>query len=132
MLDRPSRPLAVAGAAVAGLVTWLVADPLIGVDLAARLGPEGAVQPIGPVQVVVAALVAGLAGWGLLVLCERLSPRGRTLWTFVALAVLLVSLAGPLTQGVGTGTKITLVLMHLVVAAVLLPVLAHADSRGAR
>jgi len=43
--------------------------------------------------------------------------------------VLLLSLAGPLTGVVTTAGKVTLALLHLTVAAVLVPLLRHSAPR---
>jgi hypothetical protein len=109
---RARRGLTVLAVTVAAVVVWLVAVPVAGVDLLVR--SAGAEQPVGPVAVAVATLLAGLAGWALLALLERLTTRARGIWTGVAVAVLLLSLLGPLTEGVGAAAKATLVLLHLV------------------
>src|SRR5690625_7369860 len=77
---RGGRRLAVLGlAALAGLATWAVVVPLLGVPLAARTGPT--VTIIGPVSVAVAAVVAGGAGWLALALLERVTMHARRVWT---------------------------------------------------
>ncbi|WP_248958257.1 DUF6069 family protein [Sphaerisporangium perillae] len=128
---RAIRALAVAGAAVAGLAVWAVADPVAGVDLAVRLnGTAGAVDRVGPAAVVITSVLAGLAGWALLALLERLTRRGTSTWTVVALVVLVLSLAGPLASGVTAAAKIALLCMHLAVGAVLIGVLPAARRRA--
>jgi hypothetical protein len=129
--ERPTwrtRVLGLLAATAATLAVWLIADPLAGVNLTARTG-AGTV-PIGPPPVVVVTLLAGLAGWGLLAVLERYTRRPARTWTIIALAVLIMSLAGPLGNGVGTASKLVLASMHLVAGAVLIPVLAR--SAGAR
>ncbi|MFG1946786.1 DUF6069 family protein [Nonomuraea sp. NPDC048826] len=113
-----STRIAPIGIAVAAtLAIWVVAVPIAGVELAARTG--AALTEVGPVAVVVATVVAGLAGWGLLALLERLTRRARTLWTWIAAVVLVLSLAGPL-GGVNPASQITLALMHLAAGAVII------------
>ena len=96
---RRVRLLTVLAATVATLLGWVIAVPLAGVELTARTGSD--VQRVTPVAVAVSTLLAGLAGWALLALLERLTARARTVWTVVAALVLLVSLLGPLGGGVG-------------------------------
>ncbi|SCG71043.1 DUF6069 family protein [Micromonospora inositola] len=114
---RGARALAVLVATAAALAVWVVAVPLAGVDLAVRSGATE--QPVGPGAVAVAALLAGLAAWALLAVLERFSRRARSIWTGVALAVLLASMLAPLGGGVGAAAKLTLALMHLAAALVI-------------
>jgi hypothetical protein len=75
------------------------------------------------VNVVVAALVGSLAGWGLLVLLRRFTAKALAIWTVIAIVAALLSLAGPLSATAPAGTKVALVAMHLAVATVLIAVL---------
>ncbi|MFG1716780.1 DUF6069 family protein [Micromonospora sp. NPDC049203] len=115
---RRDRLLTVLAATAAALLGWVVAVPVAGVELIARSGSTD--QRVTPVAVVVSTLLAGLAGWALLAVLERLTGRARSAWTVVAVLVLLVSLLGPLGGGVGGAAKLTLVALHLVVGAVLI------------
>jgi hypothetical protein len=123
---RRRRGLAVLAAAAAALTIWVVAVPLAGAELDVRT--NGGTQPVGPGAVVVASLLAGLAGWALLAVAERVGRRPRRTWTLVAGAVPALSMAGPL-GGVGVVAKLVLVGMHLAVGAVLIGALP--GSRGA-
>jgi hypothetical protein len=125
---RRARFLAVIGAAAAALAVWAVARPAAG--LAVRLGTGPRTVHVGPASVAVASVLAGLAGWGLLALMERHAARARTVWTATCLIVLVVSLAGPLSAGVGGAAKAALACMHLAAAGVLIPVLARTSARG--
>lgn len=125
---RRTRVLAVAGAPIATLAMWLLADPLAGVELTIR-PVSGAVREVGPAAIVLMSLLAGLAGWALLAVLERLGSRAGRTWTALAVVVLLLSLTGPLTAGATTASTTVLVGMHLAAAAVLIPVLAR--SAGA-
>jgi ribose/xylose/arabinose/galactoside ABC-type transport system permease subunit len=113
---RTRRALTVAGAAAAALAVWASTRSIGGTELAVRSGDS--VREIGPAAVVLTALLAGLAGWGLLAWFERAIRRPYRAWRLVAVAVFVVSLAGPL-GGTGTGARLALAAMHLVVAAVL-------------
>jgi hypothetical protein len=117
---RRARGYTVLAATGAGLLGWAVAVPAAGVHLTVRLGSAAAGQHIGPAAVVVACVLAGLAGWALLALMERHTPKARAIWTIVAVAVLAASvLAGPL-GGVTTAAKVALASLHLVFGAVLI------------
>ncbi|GIH17926.1 DUF6069 family protein [Rugosimonospora africana] len=124
---RGARPLAVAATVAATLAVWAVADPLAGVRLAVRSGDSTRI--VGPASVAVVGLVVGLAAWGLLALLERVSRRARGIWTGIALAVFVVSLAGPL-GGATTAATVSLACLHLAAAAVLIPLLARTAGRG--
>jgi Family of unknown function (DUF6069) len=127
---RRERWLAVLGPAVAALAVWLVAVPLAGVDLQVRT--SGTTQDVGPVSVVASALLATVAGLGCLAILRRITKRPARAWTIVASAVLVLSLAGPLGQAVGTGATAILVAMHLAVAAVLIPLGRRLAGAAAR
>jgi len=124
-----SRALAVTAAVLAALVVWSLADPLLGVNLTVRTSPaSSSVQTIGPAFVLAVSLLASLLGWGLLAGLEARTQRAGTIWTITAGVVLLLSLAGPLTAAVTTAAAVTLVVLHLSVAAVLIPLLRRTAS----
>ncbi|MFI5837691.1 DUF6069 family protein [Micromonospora sp. NPDC051300] len=124
---RRDRLLTVLAATAATLSGWAVAVPLAGVELTARSG--GGEQRVTPVAVAASTLLAGVAGWALLAVLERLTGRARTVWTAVAAVVLLLSLLGPLTGGVGRPATVTLVVLHLLAGAVLVPGLRRSAVR---
>jgi hypothetical protein len=113
---RDDWPVAVT-AAVAAAAVWVVATQLASVDLAVRSG--SGTQHINVVSVIVTSVVVALvAGW-LLRLLERRTPRGRTIWTVVAVAIWVLSLAGPLgARSLAAG--LWLALLHLVVGSVVI------------
>jgi hypothetical protein len=115
---RAGRAITVAAATAGALLLWAVNDPWAGIDLAVRQG--GTTQHIGPVAVAFAALIAGLAAWGLLALLERTVRRSMVTYRIIASIVLVLSLAGPLGSGVGTGSRLVLAGMHLTVGAALI------------
>jgi hypothetical protein len=119
---RRNRILGVAGATLAAVAVWAIEVPLLGIRLQAQFG-NAAPQSIGIALVVVSALAGSLGGWGLLALLERrfAQARARTIWTGIAIAVLLVSFSAPISAGTTTTTKVALAMMHLAVAAVLIP-----------
>lgn len=117
-----ARALGVVGATLAALAGWTLAVLLLGVDLSVRPG-GGTAQTVGAGSVVAVSLAASLLGWALLAVLERRSSRALTVWTGVALGILLLSMAGPLTAAITTSGKAALVALHLAVAAVLIPTL---------
>ncbi|MEV4075607.1 DUF6069 family protein [Nonomuraea fuscirosea] len=114
--SRVRRLFAVMGAAVAAVAVWVLAVPVGGIELTVWMG--AGTQPVGPVAVVLASLAAGLAGWALLAVLERVTAKAGRIWTITALAVLALSLTGPLGSATGSAATLVLLLMHLVVGSV--------------
>jgi hypothetical protein len=108
-----------AGAILAAGATYAILHSVAGIDLAARTGST--VQHVTLAAALVTAALSALAGWGSLALLERLTRRARATWTVIALAVLVLSLlVGPLSGATGAA-KAGLALLHLAVAAVVIP-----------
>ncbi|APY84592.1 DUF6069 family protein [Streptomyces alfalfae] len=126
MSARGRRSAVAALSVLSPVLVWLVADPLVGHRL--RIADGEQTLDIGAAPVAVVALLASLAGWGLLAALERFGVRrARAIWTGVAGAALVVSFL-PLTgDGMDGGTRISLALMHLAVAAALIPGLGTAS-----
>jgi hypothetical protein len=112
------RALAIVLATVANVLVWTIAK-MSDVTLQARSGANER-QDVTLAAVIIVTLLIGLVGWALLAVLERLSTRGLTIWTVIAVVFFLISLLGPL-GGVTTGAKVTLAAMHIVTAAVLIP-----------
>ena len=110
------------GAPLAALVVWGIAS-LADVSLVAGNPPA----TVGPVSVVVVSVVVALAAWGVRAVFFR---RHRTGWFVTCGVVLLVSLLGPLGAATAAATFF-LALMHLAVAAVVIPGLAPPAARAA-
>ncbi|MDB4890506.1 MAG: hypothetical protein JWL61_2361 [Gemmatimonadetes bacterium] len=119
----PVTPVAaVVGATAAAIAIWAVATTA-GAELTVSFGPGQPIQKITIVNVVIAALVGSLAGWGFLILLRAFTAKARAIWTVTAIVAALLSLAGPLSAIASAGTKASLVAMHLAVATVLIVVL---------
>ncbi len=121
---RPSkigdRTLVVVAAAVGGMIVWAIARLATGEDLTTTAPGADRPTTIGPGSVIIAALVGGLIGWAALALLERFTARAGRVWLIVGGTVLLLSLAGPLSQADGIGSTIALLIMHLVVGIILI------------
>ncbi len=117
---RDDWPVAVAAAGGAALV-W-VAATVAGVDVAVRSG--SGTREVGLVSVIVTALVVAGAAAGLLRVLERRTTGGRRLWTGIALAVWVVSLAGPASART-LSAGLSLAAVHVVVGAVVIVGLRH-------
>jgi hypothetical protein len=70
----------------------------------------------------VATAIFGLLGWGTLALLERFTRRARAIWTGLAVAITALSIVPIFLEHATTGTRIGLTVLHLAVAAVLVPV----------
>ncbi|MFD0020736.1 DUF6069 family protein [Streptomyces sp. NPDC058382] len=116
-------------AALAPVLVWLVTDPLLGHR--PRISDGEQTLDIGAAPVAVVAVLASLSGWGLLAALERFAVRrARAIWTGVAGAVLAASFLPFIGDGVDGGTRVSLALMHLAVAAVLIPGLGGGRPPG--
>jgi hypothetical protein len=113
-----SRLLVVGIAASAALADWAILAPLAGITLDARQG--GTTQHVGPIAIAVSTVLVALAGWGLLAILERRTPRAQNIWTVIAAIVCTTSLFSPLDSGIGLGAKLGLASLHLVVGAVVI------------
>jgi hypothetical protein len=119
-----ARALCAAGGALGAALAWIVEVPLLGIHLNFRFG-AGHTQTIAIGQVIGVTVAASLLGWLLLALLERRTPQARLLWTTIALAALAASLALPLAAATTTSATIGLIVMHLTVAAAVIPAMAH-------
>lgn len=119
-VKRRRRLFVVLAATLAAALVWVIAVPLLGIDVRVPDSPgsETRVDLELPLVVLTAA-IASLAGWGLLALLERFTPRAFVIWAVVAVLVLLLTL--PYASGFTGQERAVLTIMHVVVAAVLTP-----------
>lgn len=106
----------VLGSAALAAALLLAATAGLGIEVLVP-GPSGT-APLGLAAVLLVALVAGLLGWAVLALLERLAPRrGRTVWTVGAVTITVLSvLAGP-TAAATVPAMAVLTVLHLQVGA---------------
>jgi hypothetical protein len=124
------RLLAVAGAAGASLLVWLVATAGFGLELSQPGFGSQAPQALSLWWVVAIAAIAGLAASGVLTLIERLTRRAPVVWLAVSLVVLVISLGGPMSgEGIDGGNRLALAAMHLAAGAVLIPLFYRSAQR---
>ncbi|MET8525957.1 DUF6069 family protein [Micromonospora sp. NPDC005172] len=111
------RSIASVVAVLAAVAVWSIAT-LAGAQLTVDQGAGP--RDVTVLAVVLNAAVAALLGWGLLAVLERVSARATTIWTGIAVAVLVLSLVPASLVDATAGTRFALVLMHLVVGAVVI------------
>lgn len=125
-----SRLTAVAAAVLGGLAVWVLATVALGGAPRSPAVGSTASQPIAAPWVATVVAGVSLAAWALLAVLERFVARPRTVWTIVAGAVFVLSLAAPWQgAGISTANRIMLTLMHLTVAALLIPLLARTSEQ---
>ncbi|WP_051022612.1 DUF6069 family protein [Nocardia pneumoniae] len=118
---------AIGGAVLVTALLWAAAHSL-GVELRVDARNGRPPQTVGLPLVVGSTLVVCLLASATRKWLDRLTDRAPTVWTRLTVTVLLVSLA-PLTYVQASGSaKATLALMHLAVAAVLVPLLARGSG----
>jgi Family of unknown function (DUF6069) len=128
----PTRPptarrrllrLAAVGATVlVTLAVWTIGR-LAGADYVLS-DPTGSVT-IDAVTTAVVTFVIAVLGWGALALLERLTRYAAAIWTWMAAAVVVVSMIPIFFVDATPGTQVALYFVHLAVA-VLVPALLRA------
>ena len=120
---RPTRYrlIAVAIAVGVALAIWAV-TALAGIELIVTSPLVGALT-INAILVVVSVVPLAFAAWGVLALLERRSSRGRTRWTRIAIAVLVLSVPPLVFLDATLTTKLILATMHIAVGLVLIVML---------
>jgi hypothetical protein len=136
--DRPmpasakARGGTVLAGVLAAVIVWALAKIAVH-DLRQPAFGTATPQDLNAAVVIGAALIGGLLGWSSLAIVERLTARGRILWLRAALVALVLSLGAPLSgQGVSVGNRVSLVVLHLAVGAVVIPLLYRTSPSGPR
>ncbi|MEH1166294.1 DUF6069 family protein [Micromonospora sp. CPCC 205539] len=130
-LRRRQRALGVGAAVIANSLLYLAARAA-GTDF--TLTDPGATQahPLILPEIAVFSLVFALLGWGSLALLERITRHARVIWSVLAGAVLVASFVPIFIEQATVGTRIMLCVLHLVVAAALVPMLRHRAAARTR
>lgn len=114
-----TRAAGIAGAVVAALAAWGV-GALLGADY--WITDSQGTARVDVSTTAVCTAIIGLLGWGVLAPAERVARWGRTAWTVLAVGVLALSMVPVGLVEATPSTRIGLTLIHLAVAAVLVPV----------
>ncbi|MCW2912232.1 MAG: transcriptional regulator [Actinomycetia bacterium] len=125
---RRVRAVAVGGAVLATSLLWLVAHAL-GTNLRVDQHNGSGSQVISLPLVIGFTLVVSLLGWGVLAVLEHYTRLARTIWSVLAVAVLLLSFVPIVAVSATSGTKTMLSLIHIAVAAVLIPLLRRGTPK---
>jgi hypothetical protein len=113
---------ALTGGAVAAAVNSgvFVLSHALGVDFMIRPDPAAPAASITVPSIVVASFLPAFIAGGLLMLLGRFTTKARGTFVVIASVVALLSLGGPATiGGASAGTRVALVVMHLLSAAVI-------------
>jgi hypothetical protein len=113
-----TRVLGIVGAVAAALVAWGV-GALLGADY--WIADSQGTARVDLLATTGSAAIIGLLGWAVLAVAERVTRRGRTAWTVLAVGVLALSIVPIGLVDATPSTRIGLALIHLAVAAVLVP-----------
>jgi hypothetical protein len=122
-----SRALATGGAVLATALLWTVAH-ILGIELRVDTRTGLPALAITLPLVIASTLAASLLAIATRRQLGRFTDRSSTVWTRLALAVLLLSLTPMAYVEASAAAKVTLATMHLAVAAVLIPLLAHGNG----
>lgn len=115
---------ALLGSVAAGVATWAVLSPVAGLSLSATT--NGTSHDVGAVAVALSAVVVTLGAAAVAALVRRASAHPRRTFLLVSGAIFVLSFGGPIGQADTVGSGLGLGLLHLVVAAAVVPVLAAA------
>jgi uncharacterized membrane protein len=127
---RRDRAKAVGVAALATSLLYLVARAL-GTDFTLTDPGKAAAHTLVLPEILGFTLVFSLLGWGALAVLERYTRHARAIWSVLAGTVLLLSFVPIAAEHATTDTKVMLTVIHLAVAATLLPMLRHTSTRKA-
>ncbi|HET8523175.1 MAG TPA: DUF6069 family protein [Thermomicrobiales bacterium] len=119
--------MAVGAALVVNVIILALARAINGGYPVATIG--GDEQTIGFAQVIVVTLLVGTAASSLLMRMRLWMPgSAKKTWTIIALIVFAISLLGPLSSGVDTASKISLLCLHIGTAVTIIPLMRSALS----
>jgi hypothetical protein len=106
-------------AAAANTALFLLLNA-VGIDFTIQPAPTAPAAPIALPNFVAASFLPALLAGGLLMLLGRLTTKARGASVVIASAFAVLSLAGPATVGgASAGTRVALMVMHLLSAAII-------------
>jgi hypothetical protein len=114
-------PLAAAVAAIINAVLFFIGDATGIMDKNVGIpGPDGSVQAITLVPVIMSSIIPTLVAAGVLMMLNRFTANPMRIFGIVTIVILVVSMGNPFMgiPGISTGMGIWLDLMHVVVAGV--------------
>jgi len=118
---RRVRAASVVGASVSAAAVF-AAGHAAGVDFTITDPKPGAVPHTFVLpEIAIVTLVIGLAGWATLACLERVTSRGRAVWSVLATAIVLLSLVPIWIERATTETRLLLAVIHVVVGLGLVP-----------
>jgi Family of unknown function (DUF6069) len=114
--------LPIVGAGVVNSVLGLGAKAA-GVDMAVKGFGSTVRESIPPFAYFVSSIIGGIVGVLLVLLMKRLGKK-RKVFLIVTIALSVLSLGSPLAAEMSSGTKVILLLMHVIGAVIIIPVLS--------
>ncbi|GIG87766.1 DUF6069 family protein [Plantactinospora endophytica] len=124
------RAAGVIGAVLSAILVYAVAVTIGAQPEVPQTFGSRTLRPLEFGEVLGAATIASLAGWALLTILERFTAKAITIWTVVAAIVFLGTL--PYMPGFSADSRVTLVLMHGALAAVLISVMRQTSAPAGR
>lgn len=121
---RLTRLAAVVIAFFANAIVWLIADPIGGANLRATAAGFDDPQSVNLLSILFSMITYGIIAWIVLMLIERFSSRAKSVWLIVSLVALALTMFPIFGGSDNSATTITLIIMHLVAAAVIIPIFA--------
>lgn len=118
------RAATIFGATLATFAIYLFSTFAGQIDLVANAG-----RVIGPLDVIIGTIVPGLLAWGLLAFLERRTDRAWAIWRAIAIAVLILSMLGPIGAENG-GARVVLSVMHAFAGAIIIKGFSRTAKRG--
>ncbi|CAG7628711.1 DUF6069 family protein [Actinacidiphila bryophytorum] len=122
---RRARAVAVGAATLLPAAVWL---PAYALGVRFVLTDSQGTATVNLPVVLAFSLLFALLGWASLALLERLTRRAPTWWTTLAATVAALSLVPVFAEDATAGTKAALTLIHLTVAATLIPLLRRTTA----
>lgn len=111
-------------AVFASAIVWVIADPLGGANLrATAMGTDDA-ESIGLSNVFFGLLSWGIGAWIVVMLIERFTSRPKQIWLIISLIALLLSFVPVFASSDNGATTFTFIVMHVVSAAIIIPIFA--------